>query len=107
MPSTSDIAATTTRFAFKLFRAVAAGAPNQIVFIPPASVALALALAANGARGDTWRALAQALDLGDLDLDGLNRASADMLRALGQADPQVELALASSLWVRHGWALDP
>jgi serpin B len=106
MPSTSEIAGN-TRFAFKLFGALTAGAPSENIFFSPASVALALALAANGARGATWRAFAQALDLGAADLEQLNRAGADTLRALGQADPQVELAIANSLWVRQGWALDP
>lgn len=102
----SSLAASQNQFAFKLFTALAEQAPGQNVFISPTSVALALALAANGARGATWRAFTQALGRSG-DIAQLNRDGADMLRALTQADPQVELAIASSLWARQGLALDP
>jgi serine protease inhibitor len=93
-------------FAFKLFTTLAEHERGKNIFISPTSVAFALALAANGARGATWRAIAQALELGDLDLDTLNRANADLMRALGHLDPQVKLAIANSLWVQHGIALE-
>jgi serpin B len=94
------------RFAFKLFTTLAERERGNNVFISPASVALALALAANGARGATWRAIAQALELGDLDLDTLNRANAELMDALNHLDPQIKLAVANSLWVRNDIALD-
>ncbi len=96
-----------THFALKLFTTLAERERGKNVFISPASVALALALAANGARGATWRAIAQALELGDLDLDTLNRANGELMQTLGHIDPQIKLAIANSLWVRNDIALDP
>src|SRR5262245_43869384 len=101
------LVAANTHFAFKLFATLAERERGKNVFISPTSVALALALAANGARGATWRAIAQALELGDLDLDTLNRANAELVDTLNHLDPQIKLAIANSLWVRNDIALDP
>jgi serpin B len=64
-------------------------------------VALALALAYNGARGETARAIARTLDLGDSGLDALNRANAALVESLRALDPHVALAIANSLWARQ------
>ena len=103
----SSLIGANTDFAFKLFGEVTRHERGKNIFISPASVALALALAANGARGPTWRAIAQELELGDLDPDSLNRANAELLHSLGQLDPQIKLAIANSLWARRGVALEP
>jgi serpin B len=58
----------------------------------------------NGAAGETQRAMAEALDLAGMSLDQLNRAGAELLRALESSDPQVRLAVANSLWGRQGLA---
>jgi serine protease inhibitor len=99
------LVASQNHFAFKLFTTLAERERGKNIFISPTSVALALALAANGARGATWRAIAQALELGDLDT--LNRANADLMQTLSHLDPQIKLAIANSLWVRNDIALDP
>lgn len=106
MPESSLLAAN-THFAFRLFGEVTRHERGKNIFISPASVALALALAANGARGPTWRAIAGTLGLGDLDLDGLNRANAELLHSFSRLDPHVTLAIANSLWARQGVALEP
>src|SRR5215211_3348739 len=103
----NPLVASQHHFAFKLFTTLAERERGKNVFISPTSVALALALAANGAQGATWRAIAEALELGDLDLDRLNRANAELMATLSQLDPQIKLAIANSLWVRNDIALDP
>jgi serpin B len=50
--------------------------------------------------------MAKALELAGLSLDEVNRAGAELLRALAQADPQVRLAVANALWGRKGIAFD-
>lgn len=96
-----------TRFACKLFTELHNREPGANLFISPASVALALALAGNGAAGATWRAIAETLSLGAIELGALNRANAVLIDALHPHDPQVQLALANSLWLSHTLALDP
>lgn len=88
-------------FGFRLFgQLAAAGTPNT--FLSPLSVSIALAMAANGARGATRQAMLDALALGHMDLPSLNRASAALIAGLGARDPQVHLAIADSIWTRQG-----
>src|SRR5437763_15075914 len=81
------------RFAFKLFAEVAKQ-PRENVFISPLSVALVLSMVYNGARGETQRAMAEALDLSGVNLDEINQSSAALLQSLGQIDPAIQLAIA-------------
>jgi serine protease inhibitor len=90
------------RFAFKLFGTLARQDSGRNVFISPSSVALALAMTYNGARGETRSAMARSLELGELSLGDLNRASAELFASLNSLDPQVRLAIANSLWARQG-----
>jgi serpin B len=56
----------------------------------------------NGAAGETKNAMARALKIEGMSLDELNRASAELLKALKSSDPKIELAIANSLWARGG-----
>jgi serine protease inhibitor len=96
-----------TSFAFKLFAELTKSNIEQNVFISPTSVALALALAYNGARGETARSLARTLELGEIGLEALNRANAALIESLRAIDPHVALAIANSLWAQQGVALAP
>jgi serpin B len=102
---TSYVSAT-NRFAFALFGALAQQERGRNIFIAPASVALALAMTYNGARGETQRAIAEVLGVEHMRLDELNRACAGLLHSLRHLDPQVQLAVANSLWARQGLAFD-
>src|SRR5215218_9662552 len=99
--------AANSQFAFKLYAELAKSNIEQNVFFSPTSVALALALAYNGARGETARAIARVLELGELDQDAFNRANAALLEAVGTLDPQVVLAIANSLWAQQGISFAP
>ena len=103
----NQLATSQHRFAFKLFAELTKSTSEKNVFISPASVALALAMAYNGARGETERAIARTLELGEIDLDALNRANAALIESLRALDPQVVLAIANSLWAKQGMTFDP
>lgn len=96
------LVAANARFAFRLFAELAGQDPNANVFISPASIVLALAMAYNGASGATGQAMARALAFGDLRLDQINQASAQLRESLEQRSPGVALAIANSLWARRG-----
>lgn len=95
------------RFAFKLFAQVARQDTGKNVFISPFSIAMALAMTYNGARGETRRAMAETLELQGMSLDEVNRANAKLRETLANLDPQVRLAIANSLWRKHGEAFKP
>jgi serine protease inhibitor len=96
------------QFSFKLFQAIATQAPTtDNVFVSPASVALALSMADNGANGTTRSAIDQALQLNGLSLAALNRSNLALKTVLETADPDVQLNIANSLWARKGMTFNP
>lgn len=97
------LAAANLAFAFRLFGQLAM--PKQNTFISPLSVSLALAMTANGALGATRQAILDTLALGHMNLAALNQASAALIGGLDARDPQVQLAIADSLWTRQGLAV--
>jgi serine protease inhibitor len=106
MPDKQLVAAN-TQFAFKLFAELTKSNIEHNVFVSPASVALALGMAYNGARGETARAIARTLELGEMSLDALNRANAALLESLRTIDAHVALAIANSLWGQQGISFAP
>lgn len=102
-----NLTASTTRFAFKLLRELAAATPRGSVFISPTSVAIALAMVWNGAHGETRRAMAKALELGGLSPEQVNRDYRALVRTLAEVGPAVSLTVANALWARADVPLRP
>ncbi|MEA5450720.1 serpin family protein [Leptolyngbya sp. CCNP1308] len=88
-------------FGFALFERLRQATPDENVLVSPTSVALALAMAYNGAGGETQAAIAATLQLHDLDIDQLNAGNQALTEYLTQRDPEVALAIANSLWVNQ------
>ncbi len=95
-------------FGFDLFGQLVAqpDAASTNVFISPFSIATALSMAYNGARGATAAGMAAALKLNGLSLDEINAGYATLLPLLTGADPAVSVDIANSLWARNGIAFD-
>lgn len=89
-------------FALDLLARVGAQDEDENVFISPANIALALAMTANGARGETQRAMLKLLAAEDAMPEQANLDYAALQALLKRADPKVELAIANSLWARAG-----
>lgn len=90
-------------FGLSLFRGVAGETPETNVILSPLSVSMALGMAANGAAGDTWSAMRDALRYGTLDRTEINRSYRGLLDLLRGADPKVRLDIANSIWSREGF----
>jgi serine protease inhibitor len=75
---------------------------GENIFISPLSVSLALAMTYNGAAGETQKAMAKTLDLTGMSLEEVNFGYADLQEKLLSSDPEVEIAIANSLWAREG-----
>ncbi len=102
-----ELLAANTRFGFKLFQQVLQAQPGRNVAISPSSVAIALTMTYNGAAGKTQQAMAKTLELQGLNLATLNQSNAALTAALTHADPDVQLAIANSLWARNGVKFNP
>jgi serine protease inhibitor len=104
-PSTVAVAAADNDFGFRLLRTLNANPTNVIV--SPLSVAQALTMTYNGARGSTKTAMARILGIGAIDGSQLNALNRQLLDALRKADPNARLEIANALWLREGFAVNP
>jgi len=92
-----------TRFAFDILQELVSEDRGENVFISPLSILLALAMTYNGAVGDTKLAMAEALQFAEFDLEELNRGFADLIVSMVNADEEVEISIANSIWYRLGF----
>lgn len=99
--NTVTIAPTAT-FGMKLLAREAAAKPGENIMISPLSVAVALAMAANGARGNTLAGITSTLGLGDVDQSTSNAAYAELLSELKRDKIGVTLAVANAIFARQG-----
>lgn len=89
-------------FALKLFRATAKGEDNALV--SPLSVMLALAMTANGAKGETKEQMEALLGNG-MDIETLNEYLYTYMNDLPSFE-KAKLVLANSIWFRDIESLD-
>ena len=88
------------KFGLKLFKRIVNGQPDSNVFISPLSISVALNMALNGANGQTYIDMYQTMELNENNIREINEASKALKDALENLDPEVELALANSVWYR-------
>ncbi len=88
-------------FGLKLFKVLRDGGAENAA-ISPLSVALALQMVFNGARGPTRHAMAAALQLNGLAAENLDTANQALQASLASTGPQIQMTIANSLWLRHG-----
>lgn len=98
----ATFAAASTRFAFDMLWRVASEEAGGNVFLSPANAAIALAMAANGAEGETLREMIATLSTAGDSRDQLNADFAALQALLQRGDQKIELSLANSLWANAG-----
>ncbi len=91
----------TLEFALKVLPQLQKVEPGKNIFISPTSIAIALAMALNGAEGETRAAISRTLGLETLTPDQIERQFADFFKQIQSADPKVKLRIANSLWARQ------
>ncbi|HLV81761.1 MAG TPA: serpin family protein [Chthonomonadaceae bacterium] len=99
-PVNTQLVTADNTFGLHLFAQLTRENADRNVFISPASVALALQMVYNGARGETRQAMEKTLALQGVSLQEVNQANAALLAALQNPDPNVQLSIADSLWMR-------
>ncbi len=101
-PPGAQIVRAGNSFGFRLLSSVLTRQPWRNTVISPTSVTLALAMAWNGARGESHDSMARALGYPDIEPDVINIANSALLALLQSHGPQEQLEIANSLWVRNG-----
>jgi serine protease inhibitor len=91
-----------TDFGFRLVQQVAGEQKGKNVFLSPLSAALALSMTAQGAKGDTYRAMATSLGLESVSAEQLAQATSLLMESLWGMDPeQVTLEIANALFANQ------
>ena len=101
------LVAANTKFGFNLFNALSKQEPNQNIFISPTSVALALSMTYNGVSGETKQEMTKVLELTGMTPQEINAANQNLQNSLPKNDPNVQVLIANSLWVKQGFSLKP
>lgn len=96
-------ASQTNDFAFEFFRKLNDESlqTNKNVFVSPLSLHIALGMLLNGANGKTADEIQQTLKLNAISVGEANQAYQKLMEGLPQADPQVTLNMANSVWHRN------
>ncbi|HLK56602.1 MAG TPA: serpin family protein [Chthonomonadaceae bacterium] len=94
-------------FGFRLFGELARKENDRNLFISPMSIALALDMTYNGAKGATAQGMEKALGLKGMSADTLSKDNAALMGSLSDPGPKVELAIANSLWIEPKMAVNP
>ena len=105
--SSNSLTSANTAFGFSLFGELVDQDNGGNIFISPASVAMALAITYNGARGETQEKMAEALKLNGISLQQLNKANAELMSKLKNLDDGVLFNVANSLWAQKGEKFKP
>jgi serine protease inhibitor len=92
--------AASNRFAFDLFRSINARFVDTNVFISPLSASVALGMTLNGADGETFEGMRQALRIDETDRSRINDAYRDLIALLLELDPAVDMRIANAIWYR-------
>ncbi|WP_420615122.1 serpin family protein [Candidatus Palauibacter sp.] len=96
-----ELIAASNRFAFGLL--AQANRPGDNLFLSPLSASMALGMTMNGASGETWNQMRDALGFGSLAEEEINASYKSLLELLVGLDPSVETAIGNSVWTRQGF----
>ena len=96
-----------TMFGFKLLNELRKTDQNENTLLSPYSLSVALAMARNGAAGETERAIVSALQLQALAPESININYVYLQRALQAPDSKVTLEIANALWAADDIEFDP
>jgi serine protease inhibitor len=97
-----DAVNSTALFGFDMFSGLAELDPDENVITSPYSAAVLLTMLLAGADGETREAIAEVLHLEDVFDDTFTAQHQALAAELMGADPDVELAIANSLWANEG-----
>jgi serine protease inhibitor len=93
--------AASNQFAFDLFRSINTRFADTNVFISPLSASFALGMTLNGADGETFEGMRQALRIVESDQSRINAAYRDLIALLLDLDPSVDMRIANAIWYRN------
>ena len=92
-------------FGMKVFAGLLARSGDREVSFSPLSLSLALAMAGEGAKGDTFKQFADVIGWGDATKEEIGDYYEKMMAGLVKTDPLVVFSSSNSFWVDRGLSL--
>ncbi|HNX65498.1 MAG TPA: serpin family protein [Bacteroidales bacterium] len=91
-------------FAFNLFKEITgSNTISENIMISPFSISSALSMTLNGASGETYNEMLQALSLNGKTLDEINDAYLKLMSEMVPVDERVVMNIANSVWVEQNF----
>ncbi len=97
-----DLNVATAKFGLSLMQQLHQEQPDKNIIISPVSIATALSMTTNGARGVTKEEMLKTMKVDTWSQEQLNAAYQDFLTTVPSADPKVTLNIANSIWYKEG-----
>lgn len=102
------VVSASTNNAFPLFSEVdAITDANENFTISPLSLSEALAIASNGANGDTRKQIAEIIGVNGMSKETVNETFNSLNDYLANADSKTTFAIANSVWIDEGFEVKP
>lgn len=100
-PEACDLTASNNAFGFNMFQRLHEETPEENIFISPLSIATALSMTINGAKGQTRENMMATLEQNGLTMEQVNEGFRQLMLLLPNLDPQVQVQIANSIWYRE------
>jgi serine protease inhibitor len=101
-----SLAAPYAQFGFDVLRDLWSEHPGDNVFISPTSIAVALAMTSNGAKGATRDAILKTLNSHTHSIDAFNADNRALVEEINKATA-VQLSMANALWAQKVFPMNP
>ena len=101
-----DVVKANNDLGMKLFNALASEETGKNMMISPLSISIAMAMVTNGATGESLDEMKNVLGFGEMELPDVNEQFMQLIASLVEADKDLVLEIANSVWMDDVFAPD-
>ena len=101
-----DVVKANNDLGMKLFNALASEEAGKNMMISPLSISIAMAMVTNGATDESLDEMKEVLGFGDMELGSVNEQFMQLIASLVEADKDLVLSIANSVWMDDAFAPD-
>ena len=101
-----DIVKANNDLGMKMFSKLATGEAGKNMMISPLSISIAMAMVTNGATGENLDEMKEVLGFGEMELPDVNEQFSQLIASLVEADKDLVLSIANSVWMDDTFAQD-